>query len=73
VTMALAVGAFLGANTIVAFFLAFLVGTGVALYLLLVLKRSRKSRVPFGPFLAFGSYVALFAGGPMLAAYLGLW
>jgi leader peptidase (prepilin peptidase)/N-methyltransferase len=73
VTMALAVGTYLGASVIVAFFLAFLVGTGVALYLLLILKRSRKTRVPFGPFLAFGSYVALYSGGALLAAYLRLW
>jgi leader peptidase (prepilin peptidase)/N-methyltransferase len=73
VTMALATGAFLGASTIVAFFLAFLVGTLVALYLLVVLKRSRKTRVPFGPFLALGSYVALFAGESLLATYLDLW
>ncbi len=73
VTMALAVGSFLGASTIVAFFLAFLVGTVVALYLLAVLKRSRKTKVPFGPFLALGSYVALFAGEPLLTTYLNLW
>ena len=73
VTMALVAGAFLGASTIVAFFLAFLVGTLVALYLLAVLKRSRKTKVPFGPFLAFGSCAALFAGEPLLAAYLDLW
>lgn len=73
VTMAAAVGAFLGASTIVAFFLAFLIGTVAGLYLLFVLKRSRKTRVPFGPFLSIGSYVALFAGGPILAAYLSLW
>lgn len=73
VTMALAVGAFLGASTVVAFFFAFLVGTLVALYLLLVLKRSRKTRVPFGPFLSLGSCVALFAGGSLLSTYLDLW
>ena len=73
VTMALVVGAFLGASTIVAFFLAFFVGTVIALYLLVVLKRSRKTKVPFGPFLAFGSYVALFAGAPLLRAYLDIW
>ncbi len=73
VTMALAVGSFLGASTIVAFFLAFLVGTVVALYLLAVLKRSRKTKVPFGPFLALGSCVALFAGEPLLTTYQNLW
>ncbi len=73
VTMALVAGAFLGAAVIVAFFVAFLVGTVVALYLLLILKRSRKSKVPFGPFLALGSYLALFAGDALLSGYLNLW
>ena len=33
---------------------------------------ARKMRIPFGPFLAFGGVVALFAGGALLNAYLGL-
>jgi len=33
---------------------------------------ARKTAIPFGPFLAFGSLVALFAGEEILAAYLGL-
>jgi prepilin signal peptidase PulO-like enzyme (type II secretory pathway) len=35
-------------------------------------RSARKMSVPFAPFLALGSLVALFAGGPILAAYLGL-
>ena len=33
---------------------------------------ARKMSIPFGPFLAFGGLVALFAGKPLLDAYLGL-
>jgi leader peptidase (prepilin peptidase) / N-methyltransferase len=33
---------------------------------------ARKMRIPFGPFLAFGGVVALFAGDAILDAYLGL-
>ena len=33
---------------------------------------ARKMKIPFGPFLAFGALVALFAGHPILDAYLKL-
>src|SRR5436190_20488372 len=33
---------------------------------------ARKMKIPFGPFLAFGGVVALFAGDALLDAYLGL-
>jgi leader peptidase (prepilin peptidase)/N-methyltransferase len=33
---------------------------------------ARKMRIPFGPFLAFGGVVALFAGQAILDAYLRL-
>ena len=32
--------------------------------------RARKMAIPFGPFLAFGAVVALFAGDAVLDAYL---
>jgi leader peptidase (prepilin peptidase) / N-methyltransferase len=35
-------------------------------------RAARKMRIPFGPFLALGGVVALFAGKPLLDAYLGL-
>jgi leader peptidase (prepilin peptidase)/N-methyltransferase len=73
VTMALFVGSVLGYPAVlVGFFLAFLAGTVVGLYILMVLKRSRKTRVPFGPFLSLGTYVALFAGEEIIHGYLGL-
>ena len=33
---------------------------------------ARKMAIPFGPFLAFGGVVGLFAGHSLLHAYLGL-
>ncbi len=33
---------------------------------------ARKMKIPFGPFLAFGGVVALFAGQALLDAYLRL-
>ncbi len=73
VTMALFVGGAIGfPGVLVGFFIAFLSGTLVGLYLLLVLKRSRKTKIPFGPFLAAGAYVALFAGETIYRGYLDL-
>lgn len=73
VSMALLVGGVLGfPAVVVGFFIAFLAGTLVGLYMILVLKRSRKTRIPFGPFLAAGSYVAIFAGESIARGYLDL-
>ena len=73
VTMALFIGSVLGyPSVLVGFFLAFLAGTLVGLYMLLWLKRSRKTHVPFGPFLSLGAYVALFAGEAIVHGYLDL-
>ncbi|NLE10813.1 MAG: prepilin peptidase [Actinobacteria bacterium] len=73
VKMALFIGFFLGTSVIVAFFLAFLVGSIVGVYLLLVRKQSRKMKLPFGPFLAFGSVVGLLAGETLLTWYQSLY
>jgi len=35
-------------------------------------KKGRKSRVPFGPFLAAGALIALFWGQAILDFYLGM-
>jgi len=73
ITLALLVGGVLGfPNVLVAFFVAFLLGSIVGVYMIAVLKKTRKAQVPFGPFLAVGSYVALFAGGAIVRGYLDL-
>jgi prepilin signal peptidase PulO-like enzyme (type II secretory pathway) len=35
-------------------------------------SKARKMAIPFAPFLALGSVVALFAGGTLVHAYLSL-
>ena len=72
VKMALMMGVVLGAATIVAMFLAFLVGGVGGLILLATGTKSRKDRLPFGPYLAFGSVVAALVGAQILDAYLSV-
>jgi leader peptidase (prepilin peptidase)/N-methyltransferase len=73
VTMALFVGSVLGfPGVLVGFFLAFFLGFLLALYVLFVKKKSRKTQIPFGPFLSIGTYVGFFAGGAILEGWLNL-
>ena len=69
VKLALLLGAALGKTVIVAIMLGAFTG---ALFGIAVMARggSRKTKIPFGVFLAIGSVVALFAGKPLLHAYL---
>ena len=57
------VGLMLGMLSALAFSVVLFARHGVA---------ARKIAIPFGPFLAFGSIVALFWGGPILERYLSL-
>jgi leader peptidase (prepilin peptidase)/N-methyltransferase len=71
VKLALLMGAALGRTVPV----ALMVGMIAALLPSIVLfarhgSAARKMAIPFGPFLAVGSVVALFAGNPLLHAYL---
>jgi leader peptidase (prepilin peptidase)/N-methyltransferase len=73
VKLALLLGVALGATVPV----AMMVGLVSALVPSVVLfsrhgSAARKMRIPFGPFLAFGGVVALFAGDAILNAYLGV-
>jgi leader peptidase (prepilin peptidase)/N-methyltransferase len=72
VKMALCMGAYLGVAVIPAFFIAFVVGAIAGVALVLVTDKTGKSAIPFGPFLAAGAIVALFAGRPLIHAYLHL-
>ena len=73
VKLALLLGAMLGRTVPVAMMIAMLSAL-VPSTVLLVRHGSaaRKMAIPFGPFLALGGLVALFAGGPLVDAYLRL-
>ncbi len=65
-------GIFLGYHQLVAFFFAFLTGSLGGLAMIVAGKKSRKSRIPFGPFLALGALIALFWGRTLADLYLNL-
>lgn len=65
-------GAFLGWKvTLVALFVAVVLGGGLALVLLASGRVRRKDPIPFGPFLAAGGAVGLFWGERVIEWYLG--
>lgn len=75
VRLAALLGLFLGwmelPNVAVGLFLAFLLASVVGVGLMVAGRRGRKDRVPFGPFLAAGTMLAIFLGPSILDAYLG--
>jgi leader peptidase (prepilin peptidase) / N-methyltransferase len=73
VKLALLIGALLGRATPVAMLLALFLALVPSL--MLIARHgtgARRLAIPFAPFLAAGAVVALFAGEPILNAYLGL-
>jgi len=73
VKLALLMGAALGKLVAVALMLGMLAALVPGLYLLARHgQAARKMAIPFAPFLALGSIVALFAGNVLFDAYLGL-
>jgi len=70
VKLAFFMGAVLGRYVAVALFLALIASALIGLGLIATRVRGRKDRIPFGPFLAGGSAVALLAGEQILSAYL---
>ena len=73
VKLAFVLGLFLGRDVGPALFVALLAGTvvGAAVIARKGAAEGRKTAVPFGPFLALGAIVALFAGDAMVEWYLG--
>ncbi len=70
-------GAFMGLvlgfpNSLLALVVAFVSGAVISLVLIVGKKKHFKSQVPFGPFLVFGSLVALFWGDLIVNWYLKL-
>jgi leader peptidase (prepilin peptidase) / N-methyltransferase len=73
VKLALLMGAALGRTVSVAMMAGMLAALVPSLFLLARHGgAARKVGIPFGPFLALGSVIALFAGGPLLHAYWAL-
>jgi leader peptidase (prepilin peptidase)/N-methyltransferase len=73
VKLALLMGAALGKLVTVALMVGMLAALVPGIYLLARHgQAARKMGIPFAPFLAIGSIVALFVGGPLLDAYLGI-
>jgi leader peptidase (prepilin peptidase) / N-methyltransferase len=73
VKLAFVLGLFLGRDVGPALFVALIAGTlvGAAVIARKGVAEGRKTAVPFGPFLALGAVVALFAGDAMVEWYLG--
>ena len=72
VSISFFLGAFLGAAVVPAMFLGFLFGAVVGIVVLVRKHGDMKTALPFGPFLAAGGVVMLFAGQPLIHAYLSL-
>ncbi len=72
VKLAGVMGLFLGRNVAPALLAGFLVGSlvGAAIMAVKGVAKGRKTQVPFGPFLAFGGLVGLFAGDAIVEWYL---
>jgi leader peptidase (prepilin peptidase)/N-methyltransferase len=74
VKMALLMGLFLGLHRLaVAILLASLSGLLVGIFFIVFKKKNLKLALPFGPFLALGSYASLFWGGAILDWIGSLW
>jgi len=73
VKLAVFMGLVLGwPKIILALFLAFLIGAFVSVILMILKKKTLKSEIPFGPFLAAATILTLFLGSTLIDWYLGL-
>lgn len=70
--LAVLMGGVLGAAIITAMFLAFLFGAVIGLILIAAKIKGRKDHIPFGPYLALGSVLALLYGPWLVDLYLRL-
>ena len=68
------IGAFLGPwGVFLSVLIGSLLGSVAGVTLILARKGGLRTALPFGVFLAIGAVAALFAGGPLSAAYRSLW
>lgn len=77
VKLAFVLGTFLGylgapGLVLVAMFLAFATGAIIGVLLMVMKGAGRKSSVPFGPFLALGTVLAIFAGEGLIEGYTSM-
>jgi leader peptidase (prepilin peptidase)/N-methyltransferase len=76
VKLAFVLGSFLGyaagpGEVLVGMFLSFLIGGVVGIAVMVAGRGGRKTQIPFGPFLALGTTIAIFLGEGILDLYLG--
>lgn len=70
IEIAFLMGVFLGwPNTLIAFYIAFILGAIAGVFLLILQRVNLKSEVPFGPFLVAGTFIAYLFGAQLLAFY----
>ena len=68
------IGAFLGiGKTVTTVFLASLTGTLVSCLLILARRADRRTKMPFGVYLAIGALCSLFFGDLLVESYLAGW
>ncbi len=73
IKLAILMGLFLGfPKILVALFSAFLIGAIIGIGLIILGKKTLKSEVPFGPFLATGTFIAMFWGEKLINCYLNI-
>lgn len=72
VKLALFMGAVLGGLVVVAMFLAFLLGAVIGTVLMASRRKTRHDVMPFGPYLALGSVLALLFGPELVDWYVSL-
>ncbi|MGB9848061.1 MAG: prepilin peptidase [Minisyncoccia bacterium] len=73
VKLGIFIGLILGlTNSILALVIAFIFGSIAGIILLVAKKRTLKSMVPFGPFLALGVLITIFFGSNLIDLYLAL-
>ncbi len=72
VKLALCMGIYLGPSVIPALFIGFLLGALLGASLMATQRGGAKTAIPFGPFLALGAVIGLFAGPAIIELYLRL-
>jgi len=73
VKLAAGIGSILGwSQALLSFFLSFLLGAVISVFLLALHIKGRKDRIPFAPFLVSASIISLYFGQELVRLYEGL-